>query len=88
MVSELGDQDGIIFGFINDPVLVADPSGPVSGKIVFQGFRFPEAFILSVLLWIPSAFLRSSGFASGRRFHSVLHNPGGTARRRLHYFCG
>jgi hypothetical protein len=53
MVSELGDQDGILFDFINDPVLVADPPGPVSGKIVFQGFGFPEAFILPVLLWIP-----------------------------------
>lgn len=45
MVSELGDQDGVIFDFIDDPVLVADPSGPVSGKIVFQGFGFPEALI-------------------------------------------
>ena len=35
MISELCNQDGIVFNFVDDPMLMVYTPGPISGEIVF-----------------------------------------------------
>jgi hypothetical protein len=40
MISERGNKNGIILDLVGDAVFIGDAAGPVSGEVVFEGFRF------------------------------------------------
>lgn len=43
VVSGLQDLEFVLVGSINEPVLVVDPAGPVSGQFALQGLGFSNA---------------------------------------------
>ncbi len=45
MVFQLGDQDLIIHRFVDDPMFVSDPPGPIAGQGMLQRFRFAESLM-------------------------------------------
>ena len=45
VIPELSYQDGVILNFVDDTVFAIDPSGPISGQGVSQGFRLSDPFV-------------------------------------------
>ena len=45
MIPKLRNQNGVVFNFIYDPVVVGDSPRPVSGEIMFKGFGFPDSLV-------------------------------------------
>ena len=45
VVFQLDDQDLIIHRLVDDPMLIGDPPGPITGQRMLQWFRFPESLV-------------------------------------------
>lgn len=56
MISQLGDEDGVIFYLVDEAMFRRDASRPVTREIMLQGFGLTDALIL-VFLNIPDQII-------------------------------
>lgn len=49
MIAKLGDEYGIIFSFIDYPMLICDPAGPITRKPVFQRLGLSNTLVGNAL---------------------------------------